>query len=62
MEKLYKILNWPENKKTGLYPLWKIIWNAIWIGPIYLFSFLLVAVVFLKDGPKTAKYIWESIL
>ena len=52
---------WPSTRQNSLAPWYKILWNLIWIAPIYMVGLLLVLLAFCKDGPYSARELYRGI-
>jgi hypothetical protein len=54
---------WKPDSKTGRFPILRVIWNLIWIVPMYTFGFLFACTVAAQHlSIDTAKDGWKAIL
>ena len=57
-----KLWGWKDDPYTGNFPLSRVIWNLLWIIPVYITCALFVITVFCKGGVSDAKEAWYKTL
>lgn len=61
MNKIKAFFNWPKtDKNPTVFPWWRIIWNFVCFPIIATGVVIACLGVFLQQGPKNAKQVWEE--
>lgn len=60
LERLVRLLRWPENRNTGLVPWFVIAWRALFMPLVYFGLAIAWLGVALANGPRQAMRFWSN--